>query len=157
MSIPQSVASFAYRVSGPIDAAINLVLNTAIPWYFLRGTDSVPLVGIPSFYVFVGPMVFCALFFPSWMGYVNGLRVTTGKPSYRKGIARALRIAAIGSAVFGVLVLLLHRAQPELRIPTLATILIDGVGSAILGYWMQVAGVFTAYYNAVKRAPSPSA
>lgn len=157
MSIPPSVASFAYRVSGPIDAAINLVLNTAIPWFFLRATDSVPLVGIPSFYVFVGPMVFCALFFPSWMGYVNGLRVTTGKPSYRAGIARALAIALLGSAVLGGIVFVLHRSQPDLRISSVATILIDGVGSALLSYWMQVAGVFAAYRDIAKRAPSSSA
>lgn len=156
MSVPQPIATFAYRTSGPIDAVINLILNTAIPWYFLRAMDSVPLIGIPSFYAFVGPMVFCAAFFPSWMGYVNGLRITTGKPSYRAGVARALIIALIASAFLGMLMYLLHQGLPELRISTRSTILIDGLGSAILGYWMQVAGVFAGYHELVKRAPTPS-
>lgn len=156
MSVPQPIATFAYRISGPIDAAINLILNTAIPWYFLRATDSVPLIGIPSFYAFVGPMVFCAAFFPSWMGHANGLRIMTGKPSYRAGVARALAIALIASALLGMLMYLLHQSLPELRISTRSTILIDGLGSAILGYWMQVAGVFAAYRQLVKCAPSPS-
>lgn len=157
MSIPQPIASFAYRISGPIDAAINLVLNTVIPWYFLRGTTSVPLLGLPSFYAFVGPMVFCALFFPSWMGYVNGLRLTAGAPSYRQGIARALAIAVIGSALLAILMYLMHQWLPELRISTLTTILITSLGSTILGYWLQVAGVFAAYRDIVKRSPAPHA
>lgn len=156
MSIPQPIASFAYRTSGPIDAAINLVLNTAIPWFFLRGTASIPLVGLPSLYAFIGPMVFCVLFFPSWMGYVNGLRVTTGKASYRQGLARAFVIAVVGSVILGALVYLLHRWLPELQVSTLATILIDGLGSAILGYWLQVVGVFAAHRDIVKRMASAS-
>ena len=157
MSIPEPIASFAYRISGPIDAAINLILNTAIPWYFLRGTTSVPLLGLPSFYAFVGPMVFCALFFPSWMGYVNGLRLATGNPSYRQGVARALVIAVTGSALLAFSVYLMHHWLPELQISTLTTILITSLGSTILGYWLQVTGVFAAYRDVVKRSPTPSA
>lgn len=154
MSIPAPIASFAYRIGGPIDAAINLVINTAIPWYFLASTPSVPLVGLPSFYAFVGPMVFCALFFPAWMGYVNGLKVTTGKASYRRGIGRAFAIALAGSLLLGVIIFLLHRAWPEARVSSLATIAIDGIGSAILGYWMQVAGVFAAYKALTRQTKS---
>ncbi len=120
MSIPQPITSFAYRISGPIDAAINLILNTAI------------------------------------MGYVNGVRVTTGKASYRQGLARALIIAVIGSAILGAVVYLLNRRLPELQVSTLATILVDGLGSAIFGYWMQVAGVFAAHRDVAKRAASAS-
>lgn len=154
MSIPAPIAVFAYRVGGPIDAAINLVINTAIPWYFLSATPSVPLVGLPSFYAFVGPMVFCATFFPSWMGYVNGLRATTGQASYRRGLGRAFVIALGASLLLGVLMFLLHRAWSEMQVSSLATIAIDGLGSAILGYWMQVSGVFAAYRDEVRSAPS---
>jgi hypothetical protein len=67
-----------------------------------------------------------------------------------------LIIAVIGSAILGAVVYLLHRRLPELQISTFATILIDGLGSAILGYWMQVAGVFAAHRDIAKRAPSAS-
>ena len=48
-----SLESFAWRITGPIDAAINLAINLLIPWYFLGWTGSVPLYLQPYDVVFI--------------------------------------------------------------------------------------------------------
>ena len=143
-----SLERVAWRIAGPIDAAINLAINALIPWYFLRGAEPVPLVGLPSLYAFVGPMVFCALLIASAMGFRNGIRYVTGgqMPSHwwRRAWFRGLLLACAGSAALALAIGVLRFVQPELRFSPLSVVVIDGVGAAILGYFAQAGGIFAA-------------
>src|SRR5687767_12268818 len=68
-----TLARFACRISGPIDAAINLVINTTIPWLLLPWDGQIAWFGWPSAFAFIGTMAFCVGFFCSWFGVRNGV------------------------------------------------------------------------------------
>ena len=42
---PMTVKEFAWRVAGPRDFCINLVVNATIPFWVFKGMDLIPLTG----------------------------------------------------------------------------------------------------------------
>jgi hypothetical protein len=141
-----SLARFAWRIAGPIDAAINFAINGGIAWFFLRRATDVPLLGWFSAYIFLAPMVFCVLTFATWFGIRNGM-LPRGKLHVAwpgRAWRAALMYGFIGWAALTLFFLAVNRIWPELRIPALWLILIDALGSAALGYAAQVHGVLRA-------------
>jgi hypothetical protein len=141
-----SLARFAWRIAGPIDAALNLAINGGIAWFFLHRATDVPLFGWFSAYIFLAPMVVCVLTFATWFGVRNAM-IQTGKlhtnwsgRAWRAG----LTYAVCGCAVLTMACLMIHRLWPDMRIPAAWLIMIDALGSAVLGYSTQVHGVLRA-------------
>lgn len=149
-----AVRKYAYRVAGPIDLVINVVLNTIIPWAFLRGIPQVPLFGLPSAFAFWGPMVVCVCFFATFFGYMNGARLrhataakqpTGSNQSWmRHGAAAGLCYAIVTLGLLTGVLGVLHSQFQITSLSSLSVILIDGGFAGGLGYWAQVNGVLRA-------------
>ena len=147
----------AWRVTGPIDAFINTALNSAIPWFFLRDVDSLPLWEFPSAYTFFGPMVACVLLFTVLSGYRNGTiwsrpMSATTRSWLMPGAALGMLSAGVGSLVFLGALIVLARGAPEPLLSSTSVILTNGLMAGLLGYAGQVAGVFVA----CRRESNPS-
>jgi hypothetical protein len=142
MSLPR----FAWRIAGPIDAAINLAINGGIAWFFLHRATDVPLFGRLSAYNFLAIMVFCVLTFATYFGIRNGMlqRGLLHTPWPARAWRASLTYGVVGWLLVTLLFVLLDRAWPDLRIPAIPLIWIDALCSAALGYAAQVHGVLRA-------------
>jgi hypothetical protein len=141
-----SLARFAWRIAGPIDAAINFAINGGLALFFLYRADVVPVFGWLSAYNFLAPMVFCVLTFATWFGIRNGM-IQRGKfdtPWSARAWRVGLTYGVSGWAAFTLICFGIDRDWPELRIPAHGLILFDVLGSAALGYAVQVHGVLRA-------------
>jgi hypothetical protein len=143
---------FAYRVSGPIDATINLAINTAIPGWLLPWDGRLPVFGLPSAFVFIGTMTFCVGLLATFFGVRNGVlrRAAGAEPgplppevrwvgyAWRTGLVTGL----IGWLLAGASFLALSAITPE--VPCSLVIVGDGALAGALGYCCQVRGVLLA-------------
>lgn len=148
-----AVRRYAFRVAGPIDFVINVVLNTLIPWLFLRGTAQVPLFGLPSAFAFWGPMVACVCFFATFFGYMNGTRLCDamadrqcngGRNWMRRGAAAGACYAVVTLGLLTGVLVILHSRYEVTSMSSMSIILIDGSVAGGLGYCAQVNGVLRA-------------
>jgi len=132
---PLTVKQFAWRVAGPRDFVINLVVNSTIPFWLFRGHDAVPLTGWHSVAAVVLPMSFLLGTLTTFFGWFNAIKerraglvvppVVPGTPwagrAWRAGLAVGLPALAIATAA----VLLAARLAPE----------------ATVGFWPAVLGI----------------
>lgn len=139
----------ACRVTGPIDATINLTLNAGIAAYFLAGSGPVPIWGLPSVYGFFGPMVACVLGCTVLSGYRQGtLWVNASSRRWCHWLLPGMVLGGLTAACGSVLCWLAicgvdwwYAGQPW---TAWRVILADGLVAALLGYSGQVAGVWLA-------------
>ena len=66
---PMTVKEFAWRVAGPRDFFINLVVNATIPFWVFKGMDLVPLTGSHSVASVVLPMSFLLCTLTTFFGW----------------------------------------------------------------------------------------
>lgn len=139
----------ALRVTGPIDGAINLVVNLSIAWYFLRNAGPLPIWGLPSVFGFFGPMVACVSGCTVLSGYRNGVIWTPSRPPTRRswlwpGVVLGLACAAIASLSLFAAMLAWDRAREGQAVAAWGVIITDGLVATVLGYCGQVVGVWAA-------------
>ncbi len=154
---------FALTVAGPIDAAINLLLNGAICWFFLRSATSLPLTGSFSAESFLAPMFFLLFCLATYFGIRNGViqrqNGLSGQPlahdvrwrgwAIRLGISYGLSACT----VFLIAIHLLDGIFPGLVIPARGLVLFQALLSAALGYCVQAYAVIKT--AALRGAESP--
>jgi len=146
-----TLARYALTVAGPRDFLINLVINTIVPWWVLRGMDATPLVGNPSALTLLAPMCFLLFSVNTFFGFHNGVRHRRAgraqlpvEPATR-WLPLALRIALVYGATALVaataLILTLAWRFPDARLPSPSYIVLQGTLAACLAYAVQVNGV----------------
>jgi len=99
---PMTVKQFAWRVAGPRDFFINLVINATIPFWVFKGMDMVPLTGSHSVASVVLPMslLLCTLTtFFGWFNAVKERRAGVVEPALVQDTKRARMACIIGSTV----------------------------------------------------------
>lgn len=146
----------AYRVTGPLDASINLALNASIAWFFLRSSGPVPVFGLPSVYGFLGPMVACVLCCTIVSGYRNGTHwsrpsQTCWKHWLPRGLGWGIAGAMLGSGCCLMMVKFVDWAGAGASWMVWQVILADGIAAALLGYVGQVMGVWVAVCRSSSR------
>ncbi|TVS10393.1 MAG: hypothetical protein EA424_25475, partial [Planctomycetaceae bacterium] len=72
-AILRSLSGYAWRILGPRELLINLLINGLIAWWVYRHTSQVPVVGWLSVLVIVGPMSFIMPVLTTYFGYLNGV------------------------------------------------------------------------------------
>jgi hypothetical protein len=132
---PRSVRDFAWRVAGPRDFVINLLINTAVPFWVFRGHDLVPLTGRHSVASVVLPMSFllCTLTtFFGWFNCIKERRAGAVVPAVAAGTKWAARAWLAGLAV----------GLPALTATVgVAFVLGRFFPDATIGYWPAVLGI----------------
>ena len=146
-----TLARYALTVAGPRDFLINLVINTIVPWWVLRGMDAAPLVGNPSALTLLGPMCFLLFSINTFSGFRNGVIYRragrTGPPldPSARWIPAALRVGLVYGATALVaataLIFALAWRFPDARLPSPSYIVLQGTLAACLAYAVQVNGV----------------
>jgi hypothetical protein len=148
-----TLARFAYRHAGPLDAAIIFPINLAFPLYFLWGRASVPLWGWDGWAPFLVTAGFFVGLFPTISGMNNGInfqRCTLGseyepRPHWlRWAIARGLLLGTAQAAIIALSLWLLQRVWPELTLGWLTISVANAGISAVLGYFAQARGVLAS-------------
>ena len=71
---PMTVKEFAWRVAGPRDFCINLVVNATIPFWVFKGMDLIPLTGAHSVASVVLPMSFLLCTLTTFFGWFNAVK-----------------------------------------------------------------------------------
>lgn len=141
---PMTVKEFAWRVAGPRDFFINLVVNATIPFWVFKGMDLVPLTGSHSVASVVLPMSFllCTLTtFFGWFNAVKERRAGVVEPALVEGTKWAGQAWINGFSVglpaflivlgitFGV-----DQYAPDASVGFWAAVLGIGFGAGVLGY-----------------------
>lgn len=139
----------ALLVTGPLDAAINWVINTGIAWYFLRHAGPLPIWGLPSVYGFFGPLVVCVLVCTVLSGYRNGVLWSWTPPrNWRSwlapGLGWGLASAVLGSGGCFAALAVCDSIRDGQPLAARTVVFADGVVAAALGYCGQVLGVWAA-------------
>jgi len=138
----------AFWIAGPIDFAINLLINGLCPFLFLGLSGSVPLFGIPSVAIFLAPMAVCVGFFPTYFGYRNGIlgngSLPANFPWRRIALGQGILLAILSLAFMAADLAVLHFWRPDQRwsVPTLAAV--DGLLSACLAYFFHATAMIRA-------------
>ncbi|HEX4129666.1 MAG TPA: hypothetical protein VHZ24_06460 [Pirellulales bacterium] len=142
---------YGLRITGPLDALINLALNGTIVWYFARGDVAIPLLGSPSVEAFLTPMFFLLFTLATFFGIRNGVTARrkgwAGEPLVpgvrwaRWAWRRGLLLGLLAAAVFQVAIRLINHAVPQVQVSPRTMIVLQAGLSALLGYGVQVAGV----------------
>lgn len=135
---PMSVRDFAWRVAGPRDFLINLLVNTAIPFLLFRGLDAVPLTGRHSLSAIVVPMSFLLCTLTTFFGWFNAIkerRAGTVVPAVEPGTRWATRAWLAGLAV----------GLPAVAATTATAVLLGRFAAGVtVGYWPAVLGIGVA-------------
>ena len=142
---------FALSVAGPADALINIALNAAIPWYFLRTVSELPLWGWFSVAVFLGPMFFLLFWLATYFGIRNGvLQRKSGAagnalahdvPWRGWAMCRGLLYGSGACLAFLIAIRGIDRLWPGLAMPAVALNVLQATLAGLLGYAVQVHGV----------------
>ncbi len=132
---PLSVREFAWRVAGPREFVIVLVINTIIPYWVYRGLDLVPLTGEHSVASVVLPMSFLLCTLTTFFGWFNAIkerRAGRVLPPLVDNIRWSGR-AWLNGLVAGI---------AALGIATVATFLVRRVmPGATISFWIAVLGI----------------
>ena len=142
---------YAFTVAGPRDFFINLVINTVVPWWVLRGREAVPLLGNPSALTLLGPMGFLLVSITTFFGFLNGvkqrkagqIRPPLARETSWIGVAArtSLRHGILACAAFVLAILGLARLFPAAQLPSALFILFQGTFAACFAYVVQVNAV----------------
>ena len=141
---PMTVKEFAWRVAGPRDFCINLVVNATIPFWVFKGMDLIPLTGSHSVASVVLPMSFllCTLTtFFGWFNAVKERRAGVVEPALVGGTKWAGQARINGFTVglpaflialgitFGV-----NQFAPDASVGFWTAVLGIGFGAGVMGY-----------------------
>ena len=141
---PMTVKEFAWRVAGPRDFCINLVVNATIPFWVFKGMDLIPLTGRHSVASVVLPMSFllCTLTtFFGWFNAVKERRAGLVEPALVEGTKWAGQAWINGFTVglpaflialgitFGV-----NQFAPDASVGFWTAVLGIGFGAGVMGY-----------------------
>jgi len=141
---PMTVKQFAWRVAGPRDFFINLVINATIPFWVFKGMDLVPLTGSHSVASVVLPMslLLCTLTtFFGWFNAVKERRAGVVEPALVEGTKWASKAWVNGFTV-GVPAFLIaggltfgaNQLAPDASVGFWTAVLGIGFGAGVLGY-----------------------
>lgn len=153
---PVTVPFYAFFMAGPCDFAINVGINTAIPWYVFS-EEHTPLYGRHSLVFMLLAITFCCATLTTVSGFFNCMRerragrVVPPTPAetrwknwrriaWRTGLKRgviALGLASLVAAAF-------YPAFAEQMLPTWSVIAAAGLYAGTLGYWLHAWAVVTA-------------
>lgn len=151
---PLSVPFYAFFMAGPCDFAINVAINTLIPWWVFGEAERTPLYGPHSlFYVMLAITFFCATL-TTVSGYFNCVRerkagrvvppvdatLPWGKAAWSTGLKRGVVALAIGIA----LAMALYPSLKDATVPTTIAIWTAGLYAGTLGYWLHAWAIITA-------------
>ena len=146
-----SLERYALAIAGPRDFLINLLINTLVPWWVLRGMNTVPLLGNPSVLTLIGPMGFILVSVTTLSGFLNGVnhrksgRAGPPPPPRARWLGLALRTAlvngAVALAVLVAFILALAWLLPDIRVSKTVLIGFQAMLAASLGYAVQVKSV----------------
>lgn len=144
---PRSVHDFAWRLAGPRDFVINLVINTTIPFWIFREHDAVPLTGGHSVASVVLPMSFLLCTLTTFFGWFNAIkerRVGTVVPPVADNIrwsGRAWRdgltAGTAALAVAAIATLLVNRLMPGVTIGFWIVVWGIGLGAGLTGFLLH--------------------
>lgn len=139
-----TVKEFAWRVAGPRDFFINLVVNATIPFWVFKGMDLVPLTGSHSVASVVLPMSFllCTLTtFFGWFNAVKERRAGVVEPAFIEGTKWAgqawINGFTVGSPALLIAVGLtfgVNQFAPDVSVGFWTAVLGIGFGAGVLGY-----------------------
>lgn len=161
-----TLEQYAYRIAGPIDLVINLVINAGIALYFLWNVEELPVVGWHSASMFFAPMTFCVLTFATFFGTMNGVTqrkaglgkgpVSADVPWARMGWKSGLRLGTIGLVLYLAALVVIDHRWPEWSVAGWKVIVLDGLAAGILGYAAQVNGVLNTERFPAAASPEDS-
>ncbi|MDX1920988.1 MAG: hypothetical protein SFU25_09680 [Candidatus Caenarcaniphilales bacterium] len=151
-----SLKNFAYRVAGPRDFVLNLVVNAAIPWWITKGMVFVPLFGATSIFSLLAPMGFILVGATSFFGFFNGL--TKGKVNKETLIYRfktnpswliptlltSLAFGIIGGLTFILILSFIYSSFPPVIVSREKMIIGQSLLAAFLAYFVQVFALLNA-------------
>jgi hypothetical protein len=163
---PLSVHDFAWRVAGPRDFVINLIVNATVPFWVFRGLDTVPLTGWHSVASVVLPMSFLLCTLTTFFGWFNAIkerRLGTVVPAVAEGIlwsGRAWRDGfSVGFPSLGITMLLtylVHRWMPNATIGFWAAVWGVGLSAAVAGFLLHSRAVVRGGFFGVAPKDIPS-
>ncbi len=151
---PPTIREFAFRVAGPRDFLINLVVNGTIAWLVYGGRETVPLIGWHSIWVMLLPMALLESTLTTFFGYLAGaLKRKAGAitpplapevPWLNVAIRAGLRWGCGAAGVCIVVMLLLAVTGADVQLPP--WIVIGGIGlfSGCLAYVLHTRAVLQA-------------
>jgi hypothetical protein len=150
----RSLADYAWRVLGPREFVINVLINLPIAYWVYRHVERVPLVGWLSLLVYCGPMSAILPTLTTFFGVMNGVLAraqgkagepwTPGVPwkstAWRTGIATAGVVLPIAVLTFWGS----DRLWPGITVSRGMAITVVALYGGILGYLLHVRAVVKA-------------
>jgi hypothetical protein len=150
----RSLRAFAYRVAGPRDLVINVLINALVATWVYHGVDEVPLVGWLSLLVYCGPMCFLLPAITTYFGYLNGVVARwkgiagpswpAGTPWVRAALVRSFMRGAVVCACCLVCFLTIDHLAPNLALSKWTAVAVVGLTAGILGYVLHARAVVLA-------------
>lgn len=146
-----TIRRFALLVAGPRDFAINLVVNSTIPWLVFGSREEVALIGSPSVFHILLPMAFLLGSLTTFFGYFNGVKerragvVLPGLerpvPWMRTAVHSGLLVGSATLAVFVVLFFICWQLAGDVAVPRYWAIGGIALLSGLMGYVLHSAAV----------------
>jgi hypothetical protein len=147
---------FAWRVAGPRDFAINLVINGGIAWLLYHSRDEVQFVGGHSVSSMLLPMSFILTSMTTYFGFFNGIQFLKGarkqaNPASEfpvtfvqwstKAILTGLFRGILAAILVEVFCRLCERQWPDLSFSAPVTIIGLGIIAGCLAYVLHAMAV----------------
>jgi len=137
---------FAWKVAGPREFFINVILNAALAWICYWKADYVTIAGAAPILAYLGPMSFLLPLLTTFFGYMNGViaRRNGIGPPWPEGLAWKKR-ALLAGLLRGVLLcpisislgLAFHHFLFDGKLPLFAGMTAIGLIAGIAGYLLH--------------------
>jgi putative ABC transport system ATP-binding protein len=151
---PRSLSGYAWRVLGPRELLINLLINGLIAWWVYRHTSQVPVVGWLSVLVIVGPMSFIMPVLTTYFGYLNGVNArrwgragrpwTAGTFWQSKAWWEGLCAAAVAGPLSVIALLTIESIRPGLGFSRIGAMILVGGYGGLLSYFLHARAAIRA-------------
>jgi putative ABC transport system ATP-binding protein len=151
---PRTLGGYAWRVLGPREFVINVLINTPIAYLVFHNAVRVPLVGWLSLLVVCGPMSFILPTLTTFFGYLNGVLARSRRlagepwPLQTRWVSKAWTRGLLTAAVIGPACLIgfaaLDRLLPEVTFSKWGAIVLVGLYGGTLGYVLHARAAILA-------------